>query len=723
MARFPVPLFLLFATSLLAQTPPRIGPELPVNDPQLAPALGNQSSGAIASDGNDFYVAWQDTRGGGAILGTKITSAGDISNKVGDVLSDTPGDRAFNEYGNDFLESPPRVEWDGSAYFVTWATKDGLSHFSRVDRDGVIIQRDTRVPGASLATNGRDVLAASSTGDVVYIRLYSRAGTAIGNDIAVSIAHGPVTGCGGYSVESVFARGGAFASANFLLFIGEAGPCHLSNPTWLVNVDSSGNPGAPIAAGPSVAWNGSSALTVTTESLTGGVVRLDGTRGDPLKVGMGSAVWNGAEYVAVTTGPSGSLVLMRISSDGKLIDSTNLTGVAPSGSIMIGSNGTRNLVTFSRTKDPVFQHSDLFARFTDDFASEFVVAWSPRPQKNPLAASNGKELMVSWSERGEIAPVTSLAYLSRVLQNGEHLDGRGAPLNVSAVVSLASDRESFVAISDPILHIAPNAVVDQMWTQMRGFPLFGPAAFGAGEYMIAGRYGIGACVLRLQSDGAPIDTFPIDISPFVGIAPDIVWDGREFFMAWQDSENRFASVPPDPPSRIVGALVSPGGTDLHAFYIASGNTAKTQVALATNEETVFVVYKNSAESENGLIYGKLMSRDGDVLVGGSADGFAISASAGQYPAIAWDGAAYVVVWASSDGIFMRRFDRSGHEIDAQPVVITRVFSAAAKPRVVAIGSRTAVVYTREDESGTWFGVAHTVVRFVSEALARARSIR
>ena len=100
----------------------------------VSSAPGNQIYPAIAFDGTDYFVAWSDARNGGAndIYAARITQSGQVIDPEGIAISVVGGD-----------QSSPAVAFDGTNYFVTW--QDGRSQVSsdiygaRVSSSGAVL--------------------------------------------------------------------------------------------------------------------------------------------------------------------------------------------------------------------------------------------------------------------------------------------------------------------------------------------------------------------------------------------------------------------------------------------------------------------------------------------------------------------------------------------------------------------------------------------------------
>jgi hypothetical protein len=91
---------LVICGAALARGPDRVTPA----------AAGNQSEAAVAFDGTNYLVVWQDTRlGASDIYATRVSPSGTVLDPGGFPISVAP----------DFQGSPA-VAFDGANYFVFW---------------------------------------------------------------------------------------------------------------------------------------------------------------------------------------------------------------------------------------------------------------------------------------------------------------------------------------------------------------------------------------------------------------------------------------------------------------------------------------------------------------------------------------------------------------------------------------------------------------------------
>ena len=103
----------------------------------MAPAPDDQQRPAVASDGTNFFVVWEDRRNSDTmwdIFGARVSPGGEVLDPGGIPISTYP-----ENYQHD-----PAVAWDGAGYLVAWAD----------DRDNTPPRNALRVYGRRVRTDG-----------------------------------------------------------------------------------------------------------------------------------------------------------------------------------------------------------------------------------------------------------------------------------------------------------------------------------------------------------------------------------------------------------------------------------------------------------------------------------------------------------------------------------------------------------------------------------------
>ena len=115
----------------------RVGPTGNVVDPAgiaMSARPGTQSYPAVAFDGTNYLVAWQDDRTGSTldIYASRVSTTGTVLNPTGIAVSTAPG-----------AQDSPRLAFDGTNYLVVWQDlRSGVNHdvyASRVSKTGTVL--------------------------------------------------------------------------------------------------------------------------------------------------------------------------------------------------------------------------------------------------------------------------------------------------------------------------------------------------------------------------------------------------------------------------------------------------------------------------------------------------------------------------------------------------------------------------------------------------------
>jgi hypothetical protein len=179
----------------------------------LVPALGDQGASAVAFDGADFTVVWQDGRNGNDlnIYGARVTPQGTVLDPVGFIISQSAGN-----------QSSPAIAFDGANFLVVWEDdRSGSGHIygARVtpqgavlDSAGLIISQtvdDQYAP--ALASDGTNFLVVWGDNRTYFGDVYGARVTPAG--VVLDPSGIPIsTGAGTQSGPSL-----AFDGANFLV--------------------------------------------------------------------------------------------------------------------------------------------------------------------------------------------------------------------------------------------------------------------------------------------------------------------------------------------------------------------------------------------------------------------------------------------------------------------------------------------------------------------------
>ena len=135
----------------------RVTPAGTVRDPAgfpISSATGDQTRPAVASNGTNFFVAWQDERTNGNIYGTAVSSAGVVDQPSGVQISSSVAN-----------EEAPTIASDGADYLIAWQVPQGIRG-ARVSGAGALLDSTSLVIADGdyvdpvVAHNGTSYLAA-----------------------------------------------------------------------------------------------------------------------------------------------------------------------------------------------------------------------------------------------------------------------------------------------------------------------------------------------------------------------------------------------------------------------------------------------------------------------------------------------------------------------------------------------------------------------------------
>jgi hypothetical protein len=233
-------------------------------------------------------------------------------------------------------------------------------------------------------------------------------------------------------------------------------------------------------------------------------------------------------------------------------------------------------------------------------------------------------------------------------------------------------------------------------------------AFDDTNYLVVWQdYRIGAQAnvygARVSEDGIVLDPTGIGISLAVKdqTNPAIASGGAKTFVAWQDYRNSTTDA-----ADIYGARVSVGGSPLDPDGIAISKEVNNQLvtAVAFDGTNYLVVWEDYRNSLKGEIYGTRVSADGEVL---DPQGIVISTGAnGRFnPAVAFDGTNYLVVWQdyrydNYGDIFGARVGTDGVVLNPGGIIIAFASKEQLYPALAFDGTNYLVVW-QDKRSGSW----------------------
>jgi large repetitive protein len=674
----------------------------------LLPAPGSQNDPAIAFDGVNFLVVWEDKRSGSYtdICGARVTPDGTVLDPSGFVVSLAAYDQKY-----------PVLGFDGTNFLVVWQDfRRGYAfdiYGTRVTPDGTVLD-----PAGFIVSNDpneqlRPAIGFDSTNFLVVWQ--DNRNNAAENDIygARVTPQGKVLDLEGLVISQAPGTQGspaiAFDGASFFVaWQDDRDSGHYYIYGARVTPDGAVLDSNGIAIGrgegrgfvPAVAFDSANFLVVWQEmrgsfppelSIYGARVTPDGTVLDPVSIGISTAGgvqsapalgFDGANFVAVWEdfrgGNSSDVYGARISPDGTVLDPSGIAisqAAGSQGAPCLGFDGANSFVAWHDYRNNPAE-SDLYgARVTPGGTvldtGGFVIAQAAREEFTPAVASDSANFLVVWEDHRSSG--SSDIYGARVSPAGAVLDPDGL------VISLAPGAQGTPAVGFD----GANFLV--VWQDFRNSST-GPDIYGA----------------RVTPGGAVLDTdgFGITQAADAQTVPVLFFDGTDFLVVWQD--RRAGSF-----SDIYGARVTPQGAVLDPGGIAISQATDRQCtpALGFDGANFLAVWQDyRADSGYSDIYGARVTPDGTVLDSG---GIHITQVTGDQfdPALGFDGANFLVTWADYRrssvyaDIYGARVTPGGTVLDTSGFVITEAAKDQLGPALVFGTANFLVVWEDYRSSG------------------------
>jgi hypothetical protein len=203
---------------------------------------------------------------------------------------------------------------------------------------------------------------------------------------------------------------------------------------------------------------------------------------------------------------------------------------------------------------------------------------------------------------------------------------------------------------------------------------------------------------RVNSSGSILDPCGIAISTAANSgSPAVAFDGTRYLVAWPDYRSGSSN------SNIYGARVSKDGAllDASGFAISTAAGEQSYPAIAFDGTNYFVVWRDYRSGTNYDVYGARVSVGGNVL---DAEGIAISTAANEqgYPSVVFDGINYFAVWQDKRGgsnydIYGARVSVGGSVLDAGGIGISTAVNEQSYPTIAFDGTNHFVVW--QDKRG------------------------
>jgi len=603
------------------------------------PTPEQQTAPAVAFDGTDYLVVWEDYREDVDIYGARVTPAGIVLDREGIEISS-----AANS------QESPSVAFDGANFLVVWDdTRNGALddvYGARVSPAGVVLDRN----GIAISTSNRQQYAPSVAFD--------------GTD---------------YLVAWTDSRAG---TGEFDVYGARVSPAGLVRDTAGIPIAT----GAQVSVYPAVAWDGANCLVVWQSGITSGFSDIRGARVSPAGTVLDTAgiavstadsaqvspavAFDGANYLVVwedeRSGPAADIYGARVSTAGSVLDPAGIV-VSPAdlwqGAPSVAFDGTNYLIAWDDLRGSA--STDVYAaRLSRDGVlldpTGLVVSGAANAQTTPALACDGTNCLAVWKD---VRSITSAdIYGARIGPSGVVLDSIGiavtATVNVQYYPAVAFDGTNYLVA----------------WADDRN-----------GDYDIYGA--------RISEAGAVLDPAALAISTADGDqgAPVLGFDGANYLVAWEDERSGNYSD-------VYCARVAPNGSVLDPAGIAVSSKGNLQEApaVAFDGANHLVVWQDFRDASNYKIYGARVTPAGSVL---DTAGIPISVLATyQYaPGVAFDGSNYLVAWMDHRidqyyDIYGARVSPAGAVLDPDGMVISNAVYSQRYPSIACDGANCLVVW-------------------------------
>jgi probable HAF family extracellular repeat protein len=410
-------------------------------------------------------------------------------------------------------------------------------------------------------------------------------------------------------------------------------------------------------------------------------ILVKGGPGSQLQPSIAPGTTGGAEIVwaddaAVSSDPS-DILAAKVSATGVVGTSNAISLGAPrQHSPRLAATNSGYLAVFvsevSGVSRILAQRLDATGNSLDQ--EPLVVASGSAYLRNPSVAWNGSVFLVVW-EDGSANSFRGQIFARRVLPNGVFPDGTAFPVMPGVQADVSALGDTFLVVGDD----APTN------------PHF--------RFIFA---------VRVSSAGSVLGS-PTTIGGSYSVSPSVSALGNRWLAVWEAHATHDS-----PPSAIVGTFVNSDGTSSAQFGVSDGGHDTTP-SLASAGSSALIVWADSD------IFGRRIMQDGTLL--DTATGTVFSGAAnGQYlPAVAWDGAQYVVDWLDHRNytypdqprgdIFGARVGVNGNLLDANGFAIASSPASEETPTVAALNGNTIFAYASFNDRAPYAAYRITLRRF------------
>ncbi|MDH5185997.1 MAG: T9SS type A sorting domain-containing protein [candidate division WOR-3 bacterium] len=615
------------------------GGVLDPNGIAISTAAGDQGSAAVAFDGTNYFVVWDD---GNNIYGARV-------NQTGIVLD--PNSIAISTAG--FWQKHPSVAFDGTNYLVVWQDYRHLSYDiygARVNQAGVVLdQYGIAISNANYYQDWPSVTFGDTNYLVVWQELRSGYPSLCGSRInqagIVLDPNGiPIPALYGYNQQNSSI---AFDGTNYLV-VWQAWFVY-SYDIYGARVNQSGvvldQYGFAISTAvndqrtPFVVFDEINYLIVWSDLRSDSFydiyatwVNRSGTVLDSIGIINSIAAndqrcpfgaFDGTNYLVVwsdlRSSSSYDIYSTRISQTGIILDPISIaisTAVNRQWNPAIAFDGINYLVVWEDYRNS--DTADIFGARVSQTGivldpSGFAISTAVGNQCFPILDFDGINYLVIWQDsRNGFNDI----YGARVNRTGVVLDPNGIAISTASsdqvYPSVAFDSANYLVVWQDLRHGAddiygarvsqtgvvldPNGIVISLESFSQLYP---NVAFDGTNYLVvwqgqrsSSSYKIYGA--RINQAGTVLDSVGFRISTGDGAFPSLTFDGTNYIVGWQDRRSD---------SDIYGAKVNTSGSLTRSFPISTQKGAQISPALASGAvNQTLTIYSGWTDIEQGRNY-------------------------------------------------------------------------------------------------------------------------
>ncbi len=554
----------------------------------ISSAFRRQEAVAACYDGAKYFAVWMDLRNDSSnwhydIYGTRISRDGVVLDSAGILIADT-------YWGN-----RPDVTFDGENYFIVWADQQGSYYDvygARVDTSGVVLDTNAILISNAYRNQMWSQVAFDGTNFFVvwqdnrhYPSAYCLYGARVNRSGVLIDTNGIrlTTRCNDESFPAII-----FDGSNYFL-------------TW------------------------TSCDYGYDYNMYGARMNTNGELIDTNWIAISSAeqnqmysfvTYSGGDYFVVWSdfrfdpgGTAPDIFGARINRDGIVLDSAG---------IMLSRNTFGYLPSVSFSGDGflvVWGYYDIYGMRasmsgTPLDSADILISYSANNQEEPTAAGNSENLLAVWLDDRLNKQTGDDIYGMRISREGAVLD--------SSVIAIDTCSNSYNSKSG--LRVGASDTINLViWGDSR-----------MGDFDVYGK--------RIDREGRLLDAVPILISDAVDFQmhPSVCFGDSHFFVVWQDRRSGSRCD-------IYGSRVSQAGAvlDFDGIIIANMQYDEQCPAVAFDGTNFLVVWIY----ETGYkILGARVDQNGILLDTVPINIAPSFATRWDYPAIAFDGINYLVIW-------------------------------------------------------------------------------